>query len=53
VVERDQHDDGQRHLSSITFANGRPVPGTQVLVSGPSKHDGQTWPGRAMFVVSN
>jgi beta-propeller uncharacterized protein DUF5122 len=44
---------GQQNLYSISFANGRPVPGTQVLVSGPAKHDGQIWPGRAMFVVSN
>jgi Domain of unknown function (DUF5122) beta-propeller len=43
----------QQNLYRIDFVNGKPVPGTQVLVSGPSAHDGQTWPGRAMFVESN
>jgi hypothetical protein len=44
---------GQQNLYRIDFTNGRPVPGTQVLVSGPAKGDGQNWAGRAMFVLSN
>jgi hypothetical protein len=44
---------GQQNLWSINFAGGKPVPGTQVLVSGPSKGDGQTWAGRGMFVLSS
>ncbi len=42
---------GQQNLWSIAFAGGRPVPGTQQLVSGPAKGDGQTWAGRGMFVL--
>jgi hypothetical protein len=44
---------GQQNLYRIDFTNGRPVPGTQVLVSGPAKGDGQNWAGRGMFVLSN
>jgi hypothetical protein len=43
---------GQQNLYQISFANGVPVPGTQSLVSGPAKADGQTWLGRGMFVLS-
>jgi hypothetical protein len=43
---------GQQNLWSINFVGGKPVPGTQQLVSGPSKGDGQTWAGRGMFVLS-
>ena len=43
----------QQNLWSINFAGGKPVPGTQVLVSGPAKGDGQTWAGRGMFVLSS
>jgi Domain of unknown function (DUF5122) beta-propeller len=42
---------GQQNLWSINFSGGKPVPGTQTLVSGPSKGDGQTWAGRGMFVL--
>jgi len=44
---------GQQNLWSINFAGGKPVPGTQALVSGPAKGDGQTWAGRGMFVLSS
>lgn len=43
---------GQQNLYRIDFTNGVPVPGTQVLVSGPAKGDGQTWGGRGMFLLS-
>jgi hypothetical protein len=43
----------QQNLWSISFAGGKPVPGTQTLVSGPAKGDGQTWAGRGMFVLSS
>jgi hypothetical protein len=43
----------QQNLWSINFVGGKPVPGTQVLVSGPAKGDGQTWAGRGMFVLSS
>jgi len=43
---------GQQNLYQISFSGGVPVPGTQSLVSGPAKGDGQTWAGRAMFVLS-
>jgi beta-propeller uncharacterized protein DUF5122 len=42
---------GQKNLWSIAFAGGKPVPGTQQLVSGPSAGDGQTWAGRGMVVL--
>jgi hypothetical protein len=42
---------GQQDLWSIDFSGGKPVPGTQQLVSGPSTGDGQTWAGRGMFVL--
>jgi hypothetical protein len=41
----------QQNLWSIGFSGGKPVPGTQTLVSGPAKGDGQTWAGRGMFVL--
>ena len=44
---------GQQNLYRIDFTNGHPVPGTQVLVSGPAKGDGQNWAGRGMFVLSS
>ena len=44
---------GQQDLWSIDFSGGKPVPGTQQLVSGPSTGDGQTWAGRGMFVLSS
>jgi hypothetical protein len=44
---------GQQNLWSINFSGGKPVPGTQTLISGPSKGDGQTWTGRGMFVLSS
>ncbi|MGN6379616.1 MAG: hypothetical protein ACTHNU_11745 [Gaiellales bacterium] len=44
---------GQQNLYRIAYSGGRPVPGTQTLVSGPAKGDGQNWAGRGMFVVSN
>jgi hypothetical protein len=43
----------QQNLWSINFTGGKPVPGTQTLVSGPAKGDGQTWAGRGMFVLSS
>jgi len=43
----------QQNLWSINFAGGKPVPGTQTLISGPAKADGQTWAGRGMFVLSS
>jgi hypothetical protein len=43
----------QQNLWSINFSGGKPVPGTQTLVSGPAKGDGQTWAGRGMFVLSS
>ncbi len=41
----------QQNLWSIDFVGGKPVPGTQQLVSGPAKGDGQTWAGRGMFIL--
>ncbi|CAN5285718.1 hypothetical protein BH20ACT24_BH20ACT24_16650 [soil metagenome] len=40
------------NLYGINFSSGRPVPGTQNLISGPAKGDGQVWGGRGMFVFS-
>jgi hypothetical protein len=53
VVTTGQGANQQQNLWSINFAGGKPVPGTQVLVSGPAKGDGQTWAGRGMFVLSS
>jgi hypothetical protein len=53
VVTSGQGANQQQNLWSINFAGGKPVPGTQVLVSGPAKGDGQTWAGRGMFVLSS
>ena len=53
VVTTGQGANQQQNLWSINFVGGKPVPGTQQLVSGPAKGDGQTWAGRGMFVLSS
>ncbi len=39
------------NLWVVDMANGAPVNGTQVLVSGPAKGDGQNWNDPAFFVL--